>query len=116
MKRDRNLKKPVFWTLLLTFGLWTIAAPGQSDSELPSQDTGASTASDNATDPAEPPTSQPLRKTSITADTQEEKAPTFMETIDQLAGTAVDHIAAILFRKVGSSERKPMRRGIADAL
>lgn len=106
MKRDRNLKKTVFWTLLLTFGLWTIAAPGQSDSELPSQDTGASTASDNATGPAEPPTSQPLRKTSITADTQEEKAPTFMETIDQLAGTAVDHIAAILFRKVGSSEQE----------
>ena len=29
-----------------------------------------------------------------------------METIDQLAGTAVDHIAAILFRKVGSSEQE----------
>ncbi|MCH2371139.1 MAG: alanine:cation symporter family protein [Pirellulales bacterium] len=102
MRRVRNLKKPVFWTLLLTFGLWTITAPGQSDSELPLNSTDTTAISSDAPD-ASP------QKATITADKQEENNPTFMETVDQMAGTAVEHIASILFLRVGSSEQESIQ-------
>ena len=83
MRRVRNLKKPVFWTLLLTFGLWTITAPGQSDSELPLNSTDATAISSDAPDASQ-------QKATITADKQEENNPTFMETVEQMPLRQID--------------------------
>jgi len=104
MKRPRNLKTAVFWTLLLSFGLWTLTAPGQSESDLPPDTTESTNTNDQLVGSLGTPTGEPQPKVTIEADNSEEVDLSVMEKIDQIAATAVEHIANVLFRRLGSSQ------------
>jgi len=104
MKRPRNLKTAIFWTLLLTFGLWTLTAPGQSESDTPPNTTENTKTNDQSAGSPGPPTAEPQPKVTIVADESEEADLSVMEKIDQIAATAVEHIASVLFLRLGSSQ------------
>ena len=109
MKRPRNQKKAIFWTLLLTFGLWTITAPAQNPSDLPPNDTSSDVTSNKTVKSPDSATAQSQKNITIKTDKKEEKNPSVMERIDQLAGTAVNHIASVLFLKIGSSNEESIQ-------
>ena len=111
MKRPANLKSALFWMLLLTFGLWTLTSPAQNKSALPPNETPASENSDNkagSPGPASeksPPALVPVI-IEFEQDEEDDSEVSFDERINQWAAKAVEHLANVLFKKVGASERK----------
>ena len=106
MKRPANLKSALFWMLLLTFGLWTLTSPAQNNSALPPNETPASENSDNkagSPGPASeksPPALVPV-VIEFEQDEEDDSEVSFDERINQWAAKAVEHLANVLFKKVG---------------
>ena len=109
MKRSRNLKTALFWMLLLSFGLWTLNATGQNESAAPQKTTANNNTNDQLAGPPGPPTGEPLTKVTIQADKSEEVDLSVMAKIDRLAKTAVDHIANVLFLRVGAAQQESIQ-------
>lgn len=109
MKRSRNLKTALFWMLLLSFGLWTLNATGQNESAAPQKTTANNNTNDQLAGPPGPPTGEPLTKVTIKADKSEEVDLSVMAKIDRLAKTAVDHIANVLFLRVGAAQQESIQ-------
>ena len=109
MKRSRNLKTALFWMLLLAFGLWTLNATGQNESAAPQKTTANNNTNDQLAGPPGPPTGEPLTKVTIQADKSEEVDLSVMAKIDRLAKTAVDHIANVLFLRVGAAQQESIQ-------
>ncbi|MEL0097437.1 MAG: alanine/glycine:cation symporter family protein [Planctomycetaceae bacterium] len=109
MKRSRNLKTALFWMLLLPFGLWTLNATGQNESAAPQKTTANNNTNDQLAGPPGPPTGEPLTKVTIQADKSEEVDLSVMAKIDRLAKTAVDHIANVLFLRVGAAQQESIQ-------
>ena len=109
MRRSPRLKHAIFWTLLLTFGLWTVTVPGQSELDRTRDDTTKATTTDPVAGDLENPIVKPQQKLTIKPDVKEPKTPSLMQRIDQSAGTAVELIAKVLFRRIGSSDQKSIQ-------
>ena len=95
--------------LLLSFGLWTLNATGQNESAAPQKTTANNNTNDQLAGPPGPPTGEPLTKVTIKADKSEEVDLSVMAKIDRLAKTAVDHIANVLFLRVGAAQQESIQ-------
>lgn len=95
--------------LLLSFGLWTLNATGQNESAAPQKTTANNNTNDQLAGPPGPPTGEPLTKVTIQADKSEEVDLSVMAKIDRLAKTAVDHIANVLFLRVGAAQQESIQ-------
>ena len=109
MKQPVTLKSAIFWMLLLTFGLWTITSPAQNNSELPPGEDQSAVSEEDHAGSNGPPTDSAEPQLTITADKEEKPELSTGEFIDKLAGTAVDQIASVLFRRIGASQQESIQ-------
>ena len=100
--RSNNTKQLVFWTLLLSTGLWTVVTWGQNTAESANENSATTVTENNGSGNAEDNTT--ASTIVITPAEQEEADFSIADFSDKVFGAAVDGIGKVLFFRVFSTD------------
>ena len=100
--RSNNTKQLVFWTLLLSTGLWTVVTWGQNTTESANENSATTVTENNGSGNVEDNTT--ASTIVITPAEQEEAGFSIADFSDKVFGAAVDGIGKVLFFRVFSTD------------